>query len=385
MHHSHPPDSTKTSRVYTLHSCPTFAPSLPPRRSLVCSLVTSLFFVTLGYSNTASPLPPSSPPPAFPTAVETGPPPVQDNVEVVGLATVPEWALATPAEATGSEIGIGSGPTLDQATRYAIQDVASRISVSIESQFTDIYSEKDGTAVESLERVIQTQVTETRFAGWQRTRSAERAGVFWAEVKIDQRRLVRDSMIELVQVANEVDLQLEGAQGSALRRLLAIKTTEPDRQRATALIALIDVLDPAFDRPAWGARRANWRKIDEAARRALVFEVRSDSASREIAHWVESRLVASRLRTRAGECVTRDAVCIDIRSEFTEADEASRHIAKFRATVAVLEPNGAVIQEGDLTGRGESKADAARARRNALDDLRQGLASFGFFEGLIQR
>ena len=67
---------------------------------------------------------------------------------------------------------------------------------------------------------------------------------------------------------------------------------------------------------------------------ALIFEVRADPDSREIARWVESRLISERLQTRAGECLGEDAVCIDIRSEITEADIASRYIAKIRSTLA---------------------------------------------------
>jgi hypothetical protein len=299
------------------------------------------------------------------------------------LSAVPDWALANPATSPESVIGIGSGSSLDGATRYALQDVASRLSVSIESQLRDSYSETNGTTVESLEQVIETRVTGARFTGWKRTRAAERAGVFWAEVRIDRRRLARDSKSELVRVARDVDLQLESAKGSALRRLLALQSTSRDRERASNLIALIDVLDSEFDRDSWEARRADWRSIDEAARRALVFEVRADPASREIANWVESRLVSERLRTRSGECSSKDAICIDIRSEITEADVASRHIARIRSTVAVLEPDGGVVQESDLVGRGDSKSDRARARRKALDDLRQSLAGFSVLDGLI--
>jgi hypothetical protein len=299
------------------------------------------------------------------------------------LATVPDWALSNHTQNDDGEFGIGSGASLDEATRYALQDVASRLSVSVESQLRDVYSETNGTTSESLEHVIETRVTGTRFTGWTRTRSDERHGIFWAEVRIDRRRLARDSQAELTRVAKDVDLQLESAKGSALRRLLALQATDQDRERAANLIALVDVLDADFDRMAWEARRAEWRAIDEAARRALIFEVRADRDSREIASWIESRLVSERLRTRTGTCLGMDAVCIDIRSEITEADIASRHIAKIRSTLAVVEPGGGVVRESDLVGRGDSKSNPGRARRRALEDLRQNIAGFSVLDGLI--
>jgi len=306
---------------------------------------------------------------------------------IPNLSSVPEWALANSTSDTSdadSVTGVGSGATLDEATRFALQDVASRLSVSIESQLRDVYSETNGTTVESLEHVIETRVTGTRFTGWKRTRSEERNGILWVEVRIDRRRLARDSKSELVRVAKDVDLQLESAKGSALRRLLALQTTSRDRERASNLITLIDVLDSDFDRESWEARRADWRAVDEAARRALIFEVRADPASREIASWIESRLVSERLRTRPGQCQGSDAICIDIRSEYTEVDIASRHIAKIRSTFAVFEPGGGVFQESDLVGRGDSKSNPSRARRNALNDLRRSLAGFSVLEGLIE-
>jgi hypothetical protein len=303
------------------------------------------------------------------------------------LSTVPEWALASPSRNSDSEFGIGSGHSLGDATRNALQDVASRMSVSIESQLRDSYIERDGASAESLERVIETRVTEARFAGWERTRTAGQTGNFWVEVRIDRRRLARDSKNDLVRITEDIDLKLESARGSALKRLLALEQTAADRERAMNLIALIDVLDGDFARQKWEARRARWREADEAARRALVFEVRADAASQEIANWVESSLIAERLRTRSGDCLRSrrpiDAICIDIQTEFTEANVASRHIAKVRSTFAVLSPDGGVVQERDWVGRGDSKSGRARARRNALDDLRRSLASSPVLNGLI--
>jgi len=303
------------------------------------------------------------------------------------LSVVPEWALANPSrlatDEAGSEFGIGSGRNVEEATRYALRDVASRLSVSVESQLRDTMSQSGATTIERLEQVIETRVTGTRFSGWQRTRTEERAGVVWAEVRIDRGRLASESRTELATLAQDVDLQLESARGSALRRLLALQNTAVERERAADLIALIDVLDRNFDRAKWETRRARWREIDAAARRALVFEVRADRDSQEIASWVESKLVADRLRTRNGECASPDAVCIDIRSEVIEADVASRHIAKIRSTLAILEPSGSVVRERDLIGRGDSKSDPARARRKALESLRKHLVTLSVLGDLV--
>ena len=313
------------------------------------------------------------------------PPSVSAGPGTPTLSAVPDWALANPSREQGAEIGIGSGASLEEATRYALRDVASRLSVSVKSKLRDTLTDDGTNTIERLEQVIETRVTGTRFAGWERTRSEQRAGTFWAEVRIDRRRLARDSKSELVRLAENVDLQLGSASGSSLRRLIALQNTSLDRERVGDLLPLIAVLDSNFDQAGWEARRATWRAADEAARRALVFEVRADSASREIASWVESRLVADRLRIRSGKCLSPDAICIDIRSEVTEADVASRHIAKIRSTLAVLEPGGSVVQENDLVGRGDSKSGRDRARRNALDNLRESLASFSVLDELVHR
>lgn len=299
------------------------------------------------------------------------------------LDTVPEWALATTRRDDESEIGIGSGDTLDRATRYALQDVASRLSVSVESQLRDVYREVDGTSAESLESVIETRVLGTRFSGWERTRSVESAGVFWVEVRIDRPRLVRESLIELSELSRDVDARLETARGSSLSRLHVFQATSGDRDRIANLVALVDALDATFNRDAWDRRRAGWSHMNESARRSLVFEVRSDPASREIARWFESQLASERFSTRQGDCAGHDAVCIDIRSEIVEADIANRHVAKIRSFFSVVEPSGSVFREVDMTGRGDSKSDPDRARRQALDDLRRNVQTSSVLNGLI--
>jgi hypothetical protein len=190
-------------------------------------------------------------------------------------------------------------------------------------------------------------------------------------------------MLELNDLAAGVDMRLEGAAGSSLSRLIALQATAHDRERVSSLIALIDALDSDFNRAVWNRRRANWKRIDESARRSLIFEVRSDPASAEIASWLESRLASERFATRQGSCESPEAVCIDIHSEIVEANVANRHIAKIRSFFSVFEPGGIVLREIDLTGRGNSKTDRMRARRQALDDLHLNLQEVGVLSELI--
>ncbi len=321
---------------------------------------------------------------AGPEVVQSSPTPwVSDGPPIPTLESVPEWALAATHSDDDSAVGIGSGKTLDRATRLALQDVASGLSVFVESQLRDVYRETEGTSAESLEQIIETRVLGTRFSGWERSRSAQSGGTFWVEVRIDRRRLVRDSTLELNDLAAGVDMRLEGAGGSSLSRLIALQATAHDRERVSSLVALIDTLDSDFNRAIWNRRRATWKRIDESARRSLIFEVRSDPASAEIASWLETRLAAERFSTRQGSCESPDAVCIDIYSEIVEANVANRYIAKIRSFFSVFEPGGIVVREVDLTGRGNSKTNRKRARRRALDDLHVNFQAAGVLSELI--
>ncbi len=318
------------------------------------------------------------------TLFPSSPPDVSAAPPIPTLESVPAWALASTDQNGGDSIvGIGSGNSLDQATRYALSDVASRLSVSVESQLRDVYREVDGTSSASLEHVIETRVLGTRFNSWERTRSAEIKNIFWVEVQIDRDRLVRDSLVELHETASSVDDRLVRAEGSALSRLIALQATATDRDRVSNLVALLDALHPTFNRDEWKNRRAAWRAIDESARRALIFEIRSDPASQEVARWLESQLASQQFSTRSGSCLNGDSVCIDVRSEVVEADVASRYIARIRSYFSILEPGGNLVREIDLSGRGNSSANPARARRSAMDDLRKNFESASILGSLI--
>jgi hypothetical protein len=297
----------------------------------------------------------------------------------------PQWALTSTFRANGTKIvGIGSGGSLDEATRYALSDVASRLSVSVESRLRNVYREVDGTSMETLEHVIETRVLGTRFSSWERTRSVEIDKLFWVEVQIDRQRLIRDSLLELNDAAGHLDRLLSDSSQSVLGRLLALQQTADDRDRVANLIALLDALQPSFDRARWNARRASWQAIEISARHAIVFEVRSDPASQEIAHWLESKLATAKLSTRSGNCTNGDSVCIDIRSEVIEAELASRYVTRIRSVFSLLEPDGHTVREIDLVGRGNSGADPARARRQAMDDLHENFEAARILESLIK-
>ncbi len=336
--------------------------------------LTLLMLLPLVGCQLSGPLSPS----ARSAQVSAGPPPNNADFDAV-----PDWALANPGRDTDQEIGIGSGPSLDMATRSALEDLASRLSIQVKSRLRDISREIDGATSQNLEQIIETRVLETRFSGWQRTRSTLAAGIFWVEVRIDRSRLIEDALLELSELTQHVDGLLESARGSALRQLVALQTTSADRDRAHHLTVLLDGLESDFDRRVWDARRASWQETDRSARRALVFAVRPDQHSREIASWLESALAAERFAIREGGCIDLETVCIDVRSEVLEADVASRYVTMIRSFFAVHEPGGGLFQERDLTGRGDSSSDRHRSRRAALDDLHNRLSASHVLDQLL--
>jgi hypothetical protein len=301
-------------------------------------------------------------------AVSAAPPP-GSALSYGAFDAIPEWALTNSVRDTGYEIGIGSGPSLDVATRSALEDLAARLSIQVGSRLRDISREIDGKVSQNLEQIIETRVLETRFSGWQRTRSTLAAGSFWVEVRVDRGRLIEDALVELDELARQVDGILASANGSALRQLAALQTTSTERDRAQHLIVLLDGLDSDFDRSVWEARRTSWQDTIRNARLALVFAVRPDQQSQEIASWLESALAAERFAIREDGCSNLETICIEIRSEVVETDVANRYVTRIRSFIAVHEPGGGLFQERDLTGRGDSSSDRLRAHRAALDDL----------------
>jgi len=346
-----------------------------PGLRIALTLLTLLPLVGCRLSGPDSPIGGAAP-------VSAGPPPGRADSHAA-LDAVPDWALANLARDTGQEIGIGSGPTLEAATRSALEDLASRLSIQVASQLRDISREIDGKASQSLEKIIETRVLETRFSGWQRTRSTHAAGLFWVEIRIDRSRLIEDALLELGELTRRVDGLLESARGSALRQLVVLQTTSADRDRAHHLIDLLDGFGSDFDRHVWDARRASWQETDRSARSALVFAVRPDRQSREIASWLESALAAEHFAIREAGCIDLETICIDVRSEVIETDVASRYVTRIRSFFAVHEPGGGLFQERDLTGRGDSSNDRQRARRAALDDLHNRLSASHVLDQLL--
>lgn len=353
-----------------------------PRRPLLLILLSAFALGAMGCSGMGSSMRTAQTLSTLP-AVGTGGP-TFSRASTPNLSSVPDWALAPAARDVDSETGIGSGATLEEATRMALRDMASRISVSVKSKLRDVYREKNGRSASSVEQVVETEVLGTRFTGWERTRVAEAKGVYWAEVKIDRARLIRDSRLELNQLAERISAQLAKTDESALQRLMALQTTSIERARIRNLVMLLNGVDPSFDRKRYDALRLRWSAMDQDARRALVFHVSADPASREIARWLESHLAAERFTTQPGECAVGDAICIEIRSDIVETDVAQRFVAKIRSHLAILDSGGRMLQARDLVGRGDSSADAERARQKALKNLRKQFVSTSVLDGLIE-
>ena len=105
-------------------------------------------------------------------------------------AVDPSWYISPKENNTEYLYGVAEGYNLEESTKYALADAASRLMVTISSQ-SDLLREESKTSVnEEMRQQVRQNVEKINFTGFKVTRSQKIGQRFFTEVQIERARFI---------------------------------------------------------------------------------------------------------------------------------------------------------------------------------------------------
>ncbi len=102
----------------------------------------------------------------------------------------PSWYISPKENNTEYLYGVAEGYNLEESTKYALADAASRLMVTISSQ-SDLLREESKTSVnEEMRQQVRQNVEKINFTGFKVTRSQKIGQRFFTEVRIERARFI---------------------------------------------------------------------------------------------------------------------------------------------------------------------------------------------------
>ncbi len=104
----------------------------------------------------------------------------------------PTWYIAPKQNNASNLYGVAEGYTLEEATKYALADAASRLMVSISSESSLLREENQASVNEEMRQQVRQSVEKISFTNFQVTKSDKFGQRFFVEVKIERAPFVND-------------------------------------------------------------------------------------------------------------------------------------------------------------------------------------------------
>jgi len=122
------------------------------------------------------------------------------------LSDVPSWYLNVKQNNSQNLFGVAQGFTLEESTRFALADAASRLMVSVSSTSSMIREENQNSSNEELRQNVRQNIEKINFTNFTVTRSAQVNNNFFTEVQIEREPFIYEQKQRLefleTQVAN---------------------------------------------------------------------------------------------------------------------------------------------------------------------------------------
>ncbi len=101
-------------------------------------------------------------------------------------AVSPSWYITPKQNNIDNLYGVAEGFTLEEATKYALADAASRLMVSISSESSLIREENNVSTNEELRQQVAQKIEKINFVNFKTSKSEKFKNVFFVEVQIER-------------------------------------------------------------------------------------------------------------------------------------------------------------------------------------------------------
>jgi hypothetical protein len=295
----------------------------------------------------------------------------------------PDWYLAPPADSHVALFGVGAAADLPGAKSAALADIGAKLVVSVRAKYVERTVWQDRVLDQRIENDLELQVRDRTFHGFEVLETDLSGGVFYALVKVDRERLVRDTRASYQRLEQALEARLEPAMSrSPLEYYSAYRDARPEIDRTSEALLLLQTIEPGFDLAPHAARQRAYRDRYEWARRRLVFTLVPDEASGGLGRVVQELLSQEGFMAEMGSEAGCAAICVEISSTATSRYAARRYMSTVQAVFRVREASGAVAATRQHEVRGTALTGYPEATRAAMRNFQAGFERQGILSVL---
>ncbi len=302
------------------------------------------------------------------------------QAEVAKPKELPSWYMNPPSNNSIYLYGLGDGKNQEEAVKNALSNLASRLSVTVESQYevdTTIKQGSSNSFAQTSKRNLKSDVAKIRISNYEIEKTEQmKYNHYIVLVRSDKEKFYNGLLKELdVKLSRAEEQKKLHATSNILKQYTFLKETMEGMKESMTAILVLNTLNEAFDDKAYlGRIEAMNREFDSVSKR-INFVVKGDSASSGMIEPIRVALTDSGLKVAPS--TNNDSLIVQISTRSEQTSGMGFIIARMVVNIEVKTAQGKTVGGNKLMINGHSPQSYSQAQENGAKKLGSMIAKDG--------
>ena len=278
--------------------------------------------------------------------------------------------------------GTGAGYTKEDAQNSALDNLVSRLSISIESKFeskTRVESGEFQSYYKKSEKNIKTEVSKIRVSNFDISKSfTSEDGTIYVLARSNKDKFFNS-------LKKEMDIKIKNIQenlhinknANILKKYSFYKKSKNNLLNIVPTLLVLNVLNEDFDDKKYLAVISTINKDFENLKKSISFYIQTDKNSQKIAQPIRVALTNAHLKVVNSKPKNKNALLISIGSSVKSTKTMGMLVAKFAVDIKILDTFGNTIGGNKLNIKGISASGFELATEDAAKRIQKQIAKEG--------
>lgn|GEM_PF-1796148 len=303
-------------------------------------------------------------------------------------APLPSWVLHPPSDNENFLYGVGQGTTNEEVVTSALNSIASKLEISINSSFTNTeeltVTGEEKSFSKQAKNLISANVGRIKFSGYEIVSNCFEGNQEYALIKIDKKLFIRNKIDELVECIDRLERVMALAkEKTLLQSYLLLKKNQNILQDAQRINTILYVLDNKSLLEKMKKIATKYNIVEDGISNKIKICVVCFQTEDKLKSIVENFLNNSNLKLvrDIGENDT-DVVIVNIVTKITSAEIYNSKIVKMSVLLEVMDVGKTVIKSTGVESKGVSVISFDQAKEAAIVNFSKALATKNVYEVL---
>ncbi|QWV92382.1 LPP20 family lipoprotein [Geomonas oryzisoli] len=287
----------------------------------------------------------------------------------------PKWFLLPPNNDEASMYGAGHGTTVEDATNEALNQIASKMSITVGSAFEKTETAASNSGVESYNRQVSNNITskvaKIKFNNYEVINKSNDGQEVFLLVSVDKKRFVSEKVTELKNADEYIySTYALGADKSIIERINLYRGVTSKIKENNFLLGIIQSVEPSFNVQSYHSKYNKLAADIKAVSSRLQVYLDYGPDSKELIPVVTKHLNdASIVIVPSYDPDNKDLVALQISSELKRLELYGAKIVKFRTNFEAKTAAGNTVAAAKIETKGSSTISFNEAYQAAAINL----------------